>query len=172
MDILKRGNESDKFTKIETESTTIPNDSDRSGSLIRRMKDSFKQSNLHVIPEDLENSEQTEQEKIQWKLASQPYQKVLSQRHLTMIAIGGTFGDGTVHWFRLFFGIWASRFANRFFVSWYFNVLCRSECRRAFLPIPVSGSYATHVSRFIDESVGFTVATNYALAWLISFQAN
>ena len=34
---------------------------------------------------------------------------------------------------------------------------------------PVSGSYATHVSRYIDESVGFTVATNYALAWLISF---
>lgn len=34
---------------------------------------------------------------------------------------------------------------------------------------PVSGSYATHVSRYIDELVGFTVATNYALAWLISF---
>ncbi|ONH78027.1 S-adenosylmethionine permease SAM3 [Saccharomyces cerevisiae] len=141
MDILKRGNESDKFTKIETESTTIPNDSDRSGSLIRRMKDSFKQSNLHVIPEDLENSEQTEQEKIQWKLASQPYQKVLSQRHLTMIAIG----VGT---------------------SMFCVVQSAAELSCQF---PVSGSYATHVSRFIDESVGFTVATNYALAWLISF---
>ena len=94
MDIQKRENESDKFTKIDTESATIPGGSDHSGSLIRRVKDSFKQSNLHVITEDLENSEQSEQEKIQWKLASQPYQKVLKQRHLTMIAIGGTLGTG------------------------------------------------------------------------------
>nr|CAI6664521.1 CNT_HP1_G0042530.mRNA.1.CDS.1 [Saccharomyces cerevisiae] len=46
------------------------------------------------------------------------------------------------------------------FVSWYFNVLCRSECRRAFLPIPRFLAHMPHVSRFIDESVGFTVATN------------
>lgn len=136
MDILKRGNESDKFTKIETESTTIPNDSDRSGSLIRRMKDSFKQSNLHVIPEDLENSEQTEQEKNPMETSFSALSKSLEPKALDHDCHRWYFGDVTVHWFRLFFGIWASRFANRFFVSWYFNVLCRSECRRAFLPIP------------------------------------
>ncbi|PTN24325.1 bifunctional polyamine/amino acid permease SAM3 [Saccharomyces cerevisiae] len=169
MDILKRGNESDKFTKIETESTTIPNDSDRSGSLIRRMKDSFKQSNLHVIPEDLENSEQTEQEKIQWKLASQPYQKVLSQRHLTMIAIGGTLGTG------LFIGLGYSLASGPAALLIGFLLVGTSmfcvvqSAAELSCQFPVSGSYATHVSRFIDESVGFTVATNYALAWLISF---
>ncbi|CAI4840121.1 CIC_collapsed_G0054320.mRNA.1.CDS.1 [Saccharomyces cerevisiae] len=93
MDILKRGNESDKFTKIETESTTIPNDSDRSGFTTDQKNegDSFKQSNLHVIPEDLENSEQTEQEKSNGNRFS-ALSKVLSQRHLTMIAIGGIWG--------------------------------------------------------------------------------
>ncbi|CAI4693761.1 AVI_1a_G0043230.mRNA.1.CDS.1 [Saccharomyces cerevisiae] len=169
MDMLKRENESDKFTKIETESTTIPNDSDRSGSLIRRMKDSFKQSNLHVIPEDLENSEQTEQEKIQWKLASQPYQKVLSQRHLTMIAIGGTLGTG------LFIGLGYSLASGPAALLIGFLLVGTSmfcvvqSAAELSCQFPVSGSYATHVSRFIDESVGFTVATNYALAWLISF---
>ncbi|CAI4652087.1 AMH_1a_G0043290.mRNA.1.CDS.1 [Saccharomyces cerevisiae] len=169
MDTLKRENESDKFTKIETESTTIPNESDRSGSLIRRMKDSFKQSNLHVIPEDLENSEQTEQEKIQWKLASQPYQKVLSQRHLTMIAIGGTLGTG------LFIGLGYSLASGPAALLIGFLLVGTSmfcvvqSAAELSCQFPVSGSYATHVSRFIDESIGFTVATNYALAWLISF---
>ena len=172
MDILKKGNESDKFTKIETESTMIPTGlerSDKSESLIRRMKDSFKQSNLHVIPEDLENSEQTEQEKIQWKLASQPYQKVLSQRHLTMIAIGGTLGTG------LFIGLGYSLASGPAALLIGFLLVGTSmfcvvqSAAELSCQFPVSGSYATHVSRFIDQSIGFTVATNYALSWLISF---
>ncbi|KAF4001391.1 Amino acid permease family protein [Saccharomyces cerevisiae] len=168
MDILKRGNESDKFTKIETESTTIPNDSDRSGSLIRRMKDSFKQSNLHVIPEDLENSEQTEQEKIQWKLASQPYQKVLSQRHLTMIAIGGTLGTG------LFIGLGYSLASGPAALLIGFLLVGTSmfcvvqSAAELSCQFPVSGSYATHVSRFIDESVGFTVAIFYVFIMVLN----
>lgn len=169
MDSTNIDKESDKFTKIETESTGIPSGSDHSGSLIRRMKDSFKQSNLHVITEDLENVEQSEEEKIQWKLASQPYQKVLSQRHLSMIAIGGTLGTG------LFIGLGYSLASGPAALLIGFLLVGTSmfcvvqSAAELSCQFPVSGSYATHVSRFIDQSVGFTVATNYALAWLISF---
>ncbi|CAI4798372.1 AIC_G0052780.mRNA.1.CDS.1 [Saccharomyces cerevisiae] len=66
--------------------------SDRSGSLIRRMKDSFKQSNLHVIPEDLEKQRTDRAGKNPMETSFSALSKVLSQRHLTMIAIGGTLG--------------------------------------------------------------------------------
>ncbi|CAI4243482.1 BCN_G0001040.mRNA.1.CDS.1 [Saccharomyces cerevisiae] len=104
--------------------------------------------------------------------ASQPLSKVLSQRHLTMIAIGGTLGTG------LFIGLGYSLASGPAALLIGFLLVGTSmfcvvqSAAELSCQFPVSGSYATHVSRFIDESVGFTVATNYALAWLISFRPN
>lgn len=161
--------ESDKFTKTETTSTAVEARSDHSGSLINRIKDSFRPNELCTVPEDAEISELTDQEKIQLNLASQPYQKVLSQRHLTMIAIGGTLGTG------LFIGLGyslasgpASLLIGFLLVGTSMFCVVQSAAELS-CQFPVSGSYATHVSRFMDQSIGFTVATNYALSWLISF---
>ncbi|CAI4748053.1 AGA_1a_G0045370.mRNA.1.CDS.1 [Saccharomyces cerevisiae] len=89
-----------------------------------------------------------------------------------MIAIGGTLGTG------LFIGLGYSLASGPAALLIGFLLVGTSmfcvvqSAAELSCQFPVSGSYATHVSRFIDESVGFTVATNYALAWLISFQAN
>lgn len=160
---------SDKFSKLETSSAVAISTASESQSLIHRLKDSFKPSELVAVPEDIEYNDLPEQEKIQLKLASQPYQKVLDQRHLTMIAIGGTLGTG------LFIGLGYSLASGPGSLLIGFllvgtSIFCVVQSAAELsCQFPVSGSYATHVSRFIDESVGFTVATNYALAWLISF---
>lgn len=138
-------------------------------SLVRRFEDSFKKSKVAPIDEDAEFESLPEKEKIQLKLASQPYKKVLSQRHLTMIAIGGTLGTG------LFIGLGYSLACGPGALLIGFllvgtSIFCVVQSAAELsCQFPVSGSYATHVSRFIDQSVGFTVATNYALSWLISF---
>ncbi|SCU79433.1 LAMI_0A08812g1_1 [Lachancea mirantina] len=163
--------ESDKFTKVETDTTTVRTNSQYGTrtSAIRRFKDSFKVSELNEIPEDCESGELTEQEKIQLNLAQQPYKKVLSQRHLSMIAIGGTLGTG------LFIGLGYSLASGPGSLLIGFLLVGTSmfcvvqSAAELSCQFPVSGSYATHVSRFVDQSIGFTVATNYSLSWLISF---
>lgn len=59
-----------------------------SRSHFREFMESFKRDGAVTVPSDLEYDELTEEEKVQWDLATQPYKKVLDQRHLTMIAIG------------------------------------------------------------------------------------
>lgn len=65
-------------------------DEDGSRSLFTRVKDSFKRQEL-VETEgiDLDTYSMTDYQRTNYLLAKQPYQKNLSQRHLTMIAIGG-----------------------------------------------------------------------------------
>lgn len=162
---------SDKFTKFESEALSVSASKDHGAysSAIRNWKDSFKRNDLSKLPDELEYSDLTEREKIQLKLASQPYQKVLSQRHLSMIAIGGTLGTG------LFIGLGAALTSGPAALligyllvgtSMFCVIQSAAELSCQF---PVSGSYSSHVTRFVDESVGFTVATNYTLAWLVLF---
>lgn len=166
---MRTDKESDIVSKIETTSAVAYSASAESESLIHRFKDSFKRSELEPVPEDIEYNDLPEKERIQRNLASQPYKKVLEQRHLTMIAIGGTLGTG------LFIGLGFSLASGPGALLIGFLLVGTSmfcvvqSAAELSCQFPVSGSYATHVSRFIDESVGFTVATNYALAWLISF---
>lgn len=145
-------------------------DEDGSRSLFTRVKDSFKRQEL-VETEgiDLDTYSMTDYQRTNYLLAKQPYQKNLSQRHLTMIAIGGTLGTG------LFIGIgWslASGPGNLLigFLLTGLAIFCVVQCAAELsCQYPVSGSFASHVSRFVDPSWGFTVTTNYCLAWSISF---
>lgn len=158
-----------KFAKTEALSSSVSLNTSESNSLMGRIKNSFKRHELTLISEDQEINDVPEQERIQRRLASQPYQKVLDQRHLTMIAIGGTLGTG------LFIGLGYSLASGPGALLIGFLLVGTSmfcvvqSAAELSCQYPVSGSYATHVSRFVDESVGFTVSTNYALAWLISF---
>lgn len=158
-----------KFAKTETLSSSVSLNTSESNSLMGRVKNSFKRHELTPISEDQEIDDVPEQERIQRRLATQPYQKVLDQRHLTMIAIGGTLGTG------LFIGLGYSLASGPGALLIGFLLVGTSmfcvvqSAAELSCQFPVSGSYSTHVSRFVDESVGFTVSTNYALAWLISF---
>lgn len=162
---------SDKFSKFESEALSVSASKVQGAysSAVRSWKDSFKPSELSQIPEDLDYHDLTEREKIQLRLANQPYQKVLHQRHLSMIAIGGTLGTG------LFIGLGAALTSGPaalligyLLVGTSMFCVIQSAAELA-CQFPVSGSYASHVSRFVDESLGFTVATNYTLAWLVLF---
>lgn len=161
--------DSTKYSNTEAVSSSTSLGTSETGTLIGRIKDSFKRNELTIISEEEELDDVPEQEIVQKRLASQPYQKVLSQRHLTMIAIGGTLGTG------LFIGLGYSLASGPGSLLIGFLLVGTSmfcvvqSAAELSCQYPVSGSYATHVSRFIDESVGFTVSTNYALAWLISF---
>ena len=96
-------------------------------------------------------------------------QRKLKSRHLTMIAIGGTIGTG------LFVasgnslsiaGPAGSLFAYMTVgIMVYFVVVSLGEMATL---IPVSGSFNTYASRFVDEALGFTMGWNYYLSWAIS----
>lgn len=139
-------------------------------SLINRVKRSFRRQEVDLNKEvDDEVLRMDEYRKMNYKLANQPLQRELSQRHLTMIAIGGTLGTG------LFIGIGYSLSSGPGnlligFLLMGLTIFCVVQCAAELsCQYPVSGSYATHVSRFLEPSLGFTVATNYCLSWAISF---
>lgn len=156
-----------------TDSVSISENSVQPFTVINRFKDSFKRADLPIIEEEILESQldndYTEDEKIQLRLSSQPLKKKLKQRHQTMLAIGGTLGTG------LFIGLGysltsgpASLLIGFLLVGTSMFCVVQSAAELS-CQFPISGSYATHVSRFIDQSIGFTVSTNYALSWLISF---
>lgn len=160
-----------RSTKVESETVSVSGADwsvNHSGSAFRRMKDSFKQHEL-PIPESIELGELSEEARGNYILANQPLQKTLSQRHLTMISIGGTLGTG------LFIGLGYSLACGPgslligFMIVGVMMFCVVQSASELSCQFPVSGSFATHVSRFVDSSIGFTVSTNYALAWLISF---
>lgn len=162
------GSKKDSKVEISTNETTSAT---ASGSRrhIREFVDSFKRDESSWSCMDMEHLELTEDERVQWELATQPYKKVLDQRHLTMIAIGGTLGTG------LFIGLGVSLASGPGslligFLLVGLSMLCVVQCGAELsCQYPVSGSYALHASRFIDPSVGFSVGINYLLMWLVSF---
>ena len=51
-------------------------------------------------------------------------------------------------------------------VGYICNHVCLAELATAF---PVSGSFTTYVTLFVDKSISFAIAWNYALQWLVTF---
>ncbi|CCE64216.1 hypothetical protein TPHA_0G03770 [Tetrapisispora phaffii CBS 4417] len=165
---------SKEFVKVEEEAFTEESSASYTrnyseGTFFERFKDSFTRVDNIEPYSELDGDKYTKDEQIQMTLAAQPYKKSLHQRHLTMIAIGGTLGTG------LFIGLGYSLASGPASLLIGFLIVGTSmfcvvqSAAELSCQYPVSGSYATHVSRFLDESLGFTVSTNYALAWLISF---
>ncbi|CAG78449.1 YALI0F19866p [Yarrowia lipolytica CLIB122] len=160
------------MTEEKTHSLS-PNDSVSSGigeikttSKWRNFVDSFKEADLH----DVDTEGMTELEISQLKAANSPLQRSLKDRHVKMIAIGGSIGTG------LFVGSGgalaqggpaALLIAYTLVGSLLFcTINSLGELAVAF---PVSGAFATFSSNFIDPAWGFAMGWNYTLNWFITF---
>ncbi|KAJ4286338.1 histidine permease [Kalmusia sp. IMI 367209] len=93
----------------------------------------------------------------------------LKDRHLQMIAIGGSIGTG------LFVGSGSALSSGGpaslilayglIGMMLFCTVQALGELAVAF---PVAGSFAVYASRFLDPAWGFAMAWNYALSWLVT----
>ncbi|CAK9437805.1 uncharacterized protein LODBEIA_P21830 [Lodderomyces beijingensis] len=130
-----------------------------------KWKDGFKRADTDEMGLDPNLSEA---EKIAILTANSPLSRSLKQRHLTMIAIGGSIGTG------LFVGSGSSLHTGGpagLLIAYiligtmiYCTVHSLGELAVTF---PVSGAFVTYNTRFIDPSWGFAMAWNYAMQWLV-----
>ncbi|SCU78705.1 LANO_0A03708g1_1 [Lachancea nothofagi CBS 11611] len=138
-------------------------------TLFNRFTRSFQRPEAVAKDQDVDMELLTEEQRRNYVLANQPFQKTLAQRHLMMISIGGTLGTG------LFIGLGFSLSSGPgslligFMIVGIMMFCVVQSAAELACQYPVSGSFSTHVTRFMEHSIGFTVSTNYALAWLISF---
>ncbi|KAK6457957.1 general amino acid permease [Scheffersomyces xylosifermentans] len=93
--------------------------------------------------------------------------KGLKKRQLQMIALGGCVGSGLL----VASGLALRNGPGSLLVAWtivssflYCTMQSLAELAAVF---PVSGSFATYATRFIDPSWGFAMGWNYAIFWVI-----
>lgn len=156
---------SEKKSGYEFENVVVEEDDNLSG--FQKFKQTFERAPPNYTDADLAGL--SEDEKRYYVLSHQPYKQRLKKRHLQMISIGGTLGTG------LFIGLGYSLASGPGatligFLLVGFSIYCVVQAAAELsVAYPTSGSFATHVSRFVHPAIGFTVASNYALSWLISF---
>lgn len=158
MDINSKSSESNDIYVKDVESQD-------GGSKWQNLRNSFKRAdrnNNNNKEQDLDGIEKAIQ-----KTSDTDLNQSLKKRQLQMIAIGGCVGLG------LFIGVGpaltngpASLLIAWGVVSSFLYCTMQSLAELAAL-FPVSGSFSTYATRFVDPSWGFAVGWNYAIFWVV-----
>ena len=95
--------------------------------------------------------------------------RTLNSRHLNMIAIGGSIGTG------LFVSSGATIAQSgpggallSFAIIGLMVYFLMTSLGELAACMPVSGSFATYASRYVDESFGFALGWNYWYSWAVT----
>ena len=88
----------------------------------------------------------------------------LNSRHISMIAIGGA-----RYWTFVATGSVILKLARRSYISlytnWYYALFLMSSIGELATFYPVSGSFSSYSTRFVDSSLGFTMGWLYWGMW-------
>ncbi|CAF4545555.1 unnamed protein product, partial [Rotaria sp. Silwood2] len=159
-----------------TISTSISQDEIKTSTFTKRIPglwhriiDSFKRplpsENISI---DMNGSKQEENQSDYVEKEESGLHRKLKNRHLQMIAIGGSIGTG------LFVGSGsalasggpAALILDFTIIGFMLFNVCMALGELA-VTFPVSGSFAIYGSRFLDPAWGFSMAWNYAMSWLV-----
>lgn len=163
--------EKDPVTKSPEETSSVGSFShaqyDEPQNAWQRFKDSFKPAK----PAQFDTTGLSEEEINNRQVAEAPLKRTLKNRHIQLIALGGSIGSG------LFLTTAESLYdAGPAGVLIAFGIIgvfilypmmcCLGEVAVAY---PIQGSFTVHSTRFVDESWGFAMAFNYMLQWIVTY---
>lgn len=132
----------------------------------QNFKDSFKRVN--VVEEDDISHDMNDIERANLLTSKSPLKRKLKSRNITMIAIGSSIGSA------LFVGSGSALSTGGpagILITWTITGLgiftTMQSLGELAVTFPVSGGFNLYASRFIDQSVGFSVAWNYFIQFLV-----
>lgn len=155
------------LTEKGSEEQSSPYGTETSGKW-QNFKDSFKRASVDSDDWEGDVSDISDIERANLLTSKSPLQRKLKSRNITMIAIGSSIGSA------LFVGSGSALSTGGpagILIAWSltgFGIFTTMQSLGELsVAYPVSGGFNLYASRFIDPSVGFSVAWNYFIQFLV-----